>query len=128
LATLRTVQTIWRYERQNANAEVIARQAGNLHDQFARVLEALQDVGRHLEKSRGAYELTLDRFSRGKGNMVKRVADIAKLGAKTKRGLPPELLANSDDTLDFLPDAPDRVDDETDSNEASASTPFENGD
>jgi len=128
LATLRTVQTIWRYERQNANAEVIARQAGNLHDQFARVLEALQDVGRHLEKSRGAYELTLDRFSRGKGNMVKRVADIAKLGAKTKRGLPPELLANSDDTLDFLPDVPDRVDDETDGDDASASTPIENGD
>lgn len=107
LATLRTVQTIWRYERQNANAEVIARQAGSLHDQFARVLEALQEVGRHLDKSRTAYELTLDRFSRGKGNMVKRVADMAKLGAKAKRGLPPELLANSDDTLDLLADDAD---------------------
>lgn len=125
LATLRTVQTIWRYERQNANAELIARQAGSLHDQFARVLEALQDVGRHLDKSRTAYELTLDRFSRGKGNMVKRVADMAKLGAKTKRGLPPELLANSDDTSDLLPDESTlfNADDA-----ASARTNIDNGD
>lgn len=125
LATLRTVQTIWRYERQNANAELIARQAGSLHDQFARVLEALQDVGRHLDRSRSAYELTLDRFSRGKGNMVKRVADIAKLGAKTKRGLPPELLANSDDTSDLLPDESDLVDN---SDPAAARADIEHGD
>jgi DNA recombination protein RmuC len=102
LATLRTVQTIWRYERQNANAEVIARQAGSLHDQFARVLEALQDLGKSLDKSRGAYELTMDRFARGKGNMVKRVSDMAKLGAKTKRTLPPELVERSDDAADWL--------------------------
>jgi DNA recombination protein RmuC len=68
----------------------------------------LQDVGRHLDRSRTAYELTLDRFSRGKGNMVKRVADFAKLGAKSKRSLPADLLANSDDTSDLL-DAPDNV-------------------
>ena len=35
LATLRTVQSIWRYERQSRNAEEIARGAGALHDQFA---------------------------------------------------------------------------------------------
>ena len=28
LATLRTVENLWRYQRQNANAEEIARQAG----------------------------------------------------------------------------------------------------
>ena len=34
LATLRTVQSIWRYEQQNRNAEKIAKQAGAIHDQF----------------------------------------------------------------------------------------------
>jgi len=102
LATLRTVQTIWRYERQNANAELIARQAGGLHDQFARVLEALQDVGKALDKSRGAYELAMDRFARGKGNMVKRVGDLAKLGAKVKRPLPADLVMRSDDAADLI--------------------------
>lgn len=104
LATLRTVQTIWRYERQNANADAIAKQAGALHDQFASLLESLQDIGKHLDKSRDAYEKTVDRFSRGRGNLVKRVSDIAKLGAKTKKALPSELLERAaDDMSDLLP-------------------------
>ena len=82
----------------------IARQAGGLHDQFARVLEALQDLGKSLDKSRGAYEQAMDRFARGKGNLVKRVGDIAKLGAKTKRALPPELVERSDDAADWIAD------------------------
>ncbi len=102
LATLRTVQTIWRYERQNNNAELIAKQAGALHDQFALVLEALQEVGRLIDKSHSAYELTVDRLARGKGNMVKRVNDLAKLGAKTKRTLPSELLDRADDEAERL--------------------------
>lgn len=110
LATLRTVQTIWRYERQNANAELIARQAGALHDQFARVMESLQNLGRSLDKSREAYDETLNRFSRGRGNLVKRVHDMARLGAKTKRALPEELLDSAlDDELAVVEDAP-RID------------------
>ncbi len=104
LATLRTVQTIWRYERQNANADAIAKQAGALHDQFALLLQSLQDIGKHLDKSRDAYEQTVDRFSRGRGNLVKRVNDLAKLGAKTKKALPPELLERAEDDMsDLLP-------------------------
>jgi DNA recombination protein RmuC len=96
LATLRTVETIWRYERQNANAEQIAREAGRLHDQFALVLESLQDVGKQLERASTAYEKTLDRFSRGRGNLVRRVDNLARLGAKTARTLPPELVETAD--------------------------------
>ena len=108
LATLRTVQTIWRYERQNANADAIAKQAGALHDQFALLLQSLQDIGKHLDKSRDAYEQTVDRFSRGRGNLVKRVNDLAKLGAKTKKNLPSELLERAEDDMsDLLPDTSD---------------------
>jgi DNA recombination protein RmuC len=102
LATLRTVQTIWRYERQNMNAERIAKEAGRLHDQFALVLDALDDVGRHLDKSREAYDRTLERFSRGRGNLVKRVHDLARLGAKVKKQLPEHLLAAADDGTELL--------------------------
>jgi DNA recombination protein RmuC len=87
LATLRTVQTIWRYEHQNLNAEKIASQAGAIHDQFALVLESLQDVGKHLEKAQDSWEKTRGRISTGRGNLVKRVQDLEKLGARTKRKL-----------------------------------------
>ncbi len=110
LVTLRTVQTIWRYERQNVNAERIAKEAGSIHDQFALVLDALEGMGKHLDKSREQYELTFNRFARGKGNLVKRVGDLAKLGAKTKKSLPESLLAAADDETELLETA-ERIDD-----------------
>ncbi|MBK7169614.1 MAG: DNA recombination protein RmuC [Gammaproteobacteria bacterium] len=93
LATLRTVQSIWRYERQSRNAEEIARGAGALHDQFARVLESLDDLGRHLARTQGAFEQTLDRLARGRGNLVSRVVKLEKLGARTRKQLPAQILA-----------------------------------
>ncbi len=92
LATLRTVQTIWRYEHQNRNAEKIAQQAGSIHDQFARVLESLQDIGKHLNRAQEAWEKTRGRMSRGRGNLVKKVQELEKLGARTKKTLPAKML------------------------------------
>ena len=88
LATLRTVQTIWRYEHQNRNAEKIAAQAGAIHDQFALVLESLEEVGRNIDRAHESWEKTRLRLNTGRGNLVKRVRDLEKLGARTKRKLP----------------------------------------
>jgi len=96
LATLRTIESMWRLERQNRNAEEIARRAGALHDQFARVLESLEDLGRHLERTRAAYDQTLERFARGRGNLVSRVTQLEKLGAKARKALPGTILAVAD--------------------------------
>ncbi|CAA0088617.1 Uncharacterised protein [Zhongshania aliphaticivorans] len=96
LATLRTVQSIWRYERQNQNAEEIARQAGALHDQFALVVQSLEDIGKHLDRGRDAYEKTLNRMTLGKGNLVSRVSRLETLGAKVKKTLPTSLTDRAD--------------------------------
>ncbi|WP_269618309.1 DNA recombination protein RmuC [Zhongshania sp. BJYM1] len=102
LATLRTVQSIWRYERQNQNADEIAKQAGALHDQFALVLQSLEDVGKHLDRGRDAYEKTLNRMTLGKGNLVSRVSRLEALGAKVKKTLPVGLTDRADiDKTDY---------------------------
>ena len=92
LATLRTVQSLWRYEHQNRNAERIAAQAGAIHDQFALVLDALEDVGKHIDKAHLSWEATRMRLNTGRGNLVKRVRDLEKLGARTKRKLPASMV------------------------------------
>ncbi len=97
LATLRTVQTIWRYEHQNQNADKIAAQAGALHDQFALVLESLAEIGKHLDKAHEAWDKTGERLSTGRGNLVKKVQQLKKLGARTKKSLPTELLNRASD-------------------------------
>lgn len=92
LATLRTVESIWRYERQNRNAEKIAAEAGALHDKFVGLLESLEDIGKHIHNAEKSYDLTLDRLSRGKGNLMNRVTRLERLGAKTKKKAPEHLL------------------------------------
>ena len=89
LATLRTVHNIWRYEDQNRNAEKIAIQAGALHDQFVLVIESLEEVGRMIDKSQDAWQQTRKRLVDGKGNLVKRMDDLRRMGARARKALPP---------------------------------------
>lgn len=88
LASLRIVDNLWRYEKQNRHSEAIASQAGALHDQFVQVLMGLDEVGRQLEKTNQAFVVAKNRLSEGRGNLIKRVHDIKKLGAKTKKNIP----------------------------------------
>jgi DNA recombination protein RmuC len=97
LATLRTVQSIWRYEKQNKNAERIANEAGKLFDQFVLVLESLGETGKHLERAQASHDETLKRLSSGRGNLVGRIENLEKLGAKTKKQIPSEIKELSDD-------------------------------
>jgi len=92
LATLRTVENIWRYEKQNKNAERIAKEAGALHDQFVLLLDAMDNIQNYLGKSQEAYNTARSRLQTGRGNLVKRVDDLRKLGAKTKKRIDGNLL------------------------------------
>jgi DNA recombination protein RmuC len=95
LATLRTVENIWRYEKQNKNAERIAKEAGALHDQFVLLLESLDAIGNAINKTQEAYVKARERLQTGRGNLVKRVDDIRRLGAKTKRSIAGNLLEDA---------------------------------
>jgi DNA recombination protein RmuC len=95
LATLRTVENIWRYEKQNKNAERIAKDAGALHDQFVLLLESLDVIGSTLNKTQEAYAKARERLQTGRGNLVKRVDDIRRLGAKTKKSIAGHLLEDA---------------------------------
>ena len=96
LAILRSVETIWRHERQNKNAEKIALEAGNLHDKFVSFIDSLEDIGRHIEKAQSAYDTSFKRLSTGSGNLIRRVANLKDLGAKAKKDLPDTLSIDDD--------------------------------
>ncbi|ARN76509.1 recombinase RmuC [Oceanicoccus sagamiensis] len=88
LATLRTIQSIWRYERQNKNAEEIARQAGAMHDKFAGFITDLDKIQDHLERAGQAHQSAMNKLKTGKGNLVGSTQRLEKLGAKVKKSLP----------------------------------------
>src|SRR5690606_36041537 len=76
------------YEKQNRNAEKIAAMAGGLHDQFVLVLESLDEVGQNIKRTQTAFDTAQKRLHTGKGNVVKKIHELEKLGAKTKKRLP----------------------------------------
>ncbi|MGB0445176.1 MAG: DNA recombination protein RmuC [Porticoccaceae bacterium] len=96
MVTLRTIKNLWRYADQNINAQQIAEKAGDLYDHFVRHVEALEDIGKHLDKSKDAYETAFKRLSTGRGNLVKRSEELRLLGAKTKKALDNKLLPDTD--------------------------------
>lgn len=96
LATLRTVDNIWRYEKQNKNAEKIADAAGALYDQLCLSLDAFKSLGEALDKTQAAYKKTCDRLFEGRGNTLRKAETIRLLGAKTKRRIANELLDKAD--------------------------------
>jgi len=88
MATLRTVSNIWRYEKQNMNAQKIADDAGGLYDQFVLLVESLDQLGKRLEDTQKSYQQARNRLSEGRGNVVRRIENIKKLGVKSKKQLP----------------------------------------
>ena len=97
LATLRTIASVWRQEKQNKNALEIARQSGALYDKFVGFVEDLIAVGNKIDSSKESYINAMKKLHEGSGNLVSRVQKIKKLGAKTTKGLPQSLLDKSDD-------------------------------
>ncbi len=103
MVTLRTIKNLWRYADQNRNAQLIADKAGALYDQFVLYVEALDDVGKHLDKSKDAWDTARKRLTGGRGNLVRRTEELKKLGAKTKKSLPDDLQL-TDDSAPMLSD------------------------
>jgi DNA recombination protein RmuC len=84
LATLRTIASVWKIDRQNKNVYQIAEEAGALYDKFVGFLNDMENVGKHLNKSQQAHDEALKKLQYGGGNVISKVEKIKKLGAKTK--------------------------------------------
>jgi DNA recombination protein RmuC len=87
LATLRTIQNIWRYEDQNKNAIEIATQAGKLYDKFVAFTQDLEKLGERLNQTRQAYDAAHNKLSSGRGNVLGHVEKLKKLGARASKQL-----------------------------------------
>ena len=96
LATLRTIASIWKHEKQTQNAMEIATQGGALYDKFVGFLKDLEDLGLQISRTGKTYEEARRKLADGSGNIIKRVENLKKLGAKTTKSIPETFLENSE--------------------------------
>lgn len=91
LATLRTVQNIWRYEQQNENARLIADKAGSLYDKIRGFVEDIEKLGNQLNTVHKTYDGIVNKLSSGSGNLLRQASAFEELGVKVKKKLPKSL-------------------------------------
>lgn len=97
LATLRTISSIWKQERQNRNVLEIARLSGNMYDKFVGFLTDMEGIGRNIRQSQDAYDKALNKLSTGSGNLTNTSEKIKKLGAKTTKQIDTRFLDSEQD-------------------------------
>ena len=85
LATLTTVASIWKQERQNKNVMEIARLSGAMYDKFEGFVKDLEGVGKTLRQSQNSYEDAMKKLTSGNGNLTVTAEKIKKLGAKASK-------------------------------------------
>ncbi len=88
LVTLRTIEHIWRTQRQEEHAKQIAKEAEAMVEKLAGFVEELQKVGTYLGRAQESYETAVARLHTGRGNVIRRAQNIVKLGLKPKKELP----------------------------------------
>ena len=96
LATLRTIASMWKQERQNRNVMEIARLSGEMYDKFIGFVGDMEGIGKNLKLSQDAYDKALNKLSSGRGNLSITAEKIKKLGAKTGKQLDQKFI-NEDD-------------------------------
>jgi len=85
LATLKTVETLWRNDKQQRNALEIAVEAGKMYDKLVGFVTDLEKVGSQLDTVKNSYNDTMKKLSYGKGDLISRAESLKKLGAKTNK-------------------------------------------
>lgn len=90
LPLLKTVEFVWRQDRQSKNTEKIADSAGKLYDKFVGFLEDLEKVKMQLQASEKSLDEAFSKLKYGRGNLIGKIEGLRKLGAKVKRPIASE--------------------------------------
>jgi len=92
ISTLRLIAQLWTRDKQTKNALKIAEEGGKLYDKFVGFVDDMQTVEQSLGKASEAYASAMSKLHTGRGCIVSKVENLKKLGAKTSKTLPSDML------------------------------------
>lgn len=100
IAALKLVTDLWKREQQSRNAAEIAKQGERLYEKIVGFLESMEDIGKHINKSQEMYLKAIGQLRDGRGNLVNQAEKLKKLGVKSNKEIPSNLLAFDDEEED----------------------------
>ncbi len=99
LVALRTINNLWRNERQNQNAKEIAERASKLYDKLRLFVNDMEAMGQSLEKANQSYQGAMNKLATGRGNVIRQAESFKQLGVEVKRDISAPLVEKSQSNL-----------------------------
>ena len=85
------VSQLWRQDKQNRNAMLIAERGGKLYDKLVLFMDSFEKVGKSIDDAMTSYNKSFNQLRTGKGNVLRQAEDMKALGAKASKSLPEKL-------------------------------------
>ncbi len=98
LATLRTIDSMWTNQKQQENAFEIARIAGSLYEKFDGFVNDLIRIGKKMDEAKTEYSGAMNKLVDGRGNVITTIEKLKKMGAKTSKSLPENLIKRAEES------------------------------
>ena len=85
--SLRTIYLYWQSEQSSTLASKLFEEAGKMYDKMVGFAESFKRVGSQLQTLNNSYENAQKQLTEGSGNLLGRVENLKRLGAKATKNL-----------------------------------------
>lgn len=99
--SLRTIYLYWQSEQSSTLATKLFEEAGKMYDKMVGFAESFKKVGIQLQTLNGTYDNAQKQLTEGSGNLLGRVENLKKLGAKATKNLKDAKLEYQDFSTDI---------------------------
>jgi DNA recombination protein RmuC len=96
LYVIRIVNVLWQQERQARNVREVIERGTELYEKFVGFVTDMEVLGDSLRKTDQHYTNAMKKLADGRGNLIRQVEMLKKLGLRTTKSLPKALLDRAD--------------------------------
>jgi DNA recombination protein RmuC len=96
LYVIRIINVLWQQERQARNVREVMDRGTELYEKFVGFVTDMEVLGDSLRKSNQNYDGAMKKLADGRGNLIRQVEMLKKLGLRTTKSIPKKLLDRAD--------------------------------
>lgn len=96
LYVIRIVNVLWQQERQARNVREVMERGSELYEKFVGFVTDMEVLGESIRKTDQHYTNAMKKLADGRGNLIRQVELLKKLGLRTNKTIPKNLLDRAD--------------------------------
>jgi len=96
LYVIRIVNVLWQQERQARNVREVMERGSELYEKFVGFVTDMEVLGETIRKTDQNYMNAMKKLADGRGNLIRQVELLKKLGLRTNKSIPKNLLERAD--------------------------------